>query len=112
MAISENDILIENTDVAITGGDFDIQDCNNQNVKHLLIADAGNYIISPSLGVGIYRMQNEVVSDFREIFAKIGDQLKKDGYKYPEYTGENTSGDAVNLEITAIREKIPKRNTI
>jgi len=103
--IQENDIIIENSDVKIVNGDFDIGDANSQNIKHLCIADAGNYVISAKTGAGIYRFQNKSSYDIRGLLSTIASELKQDGYKYPEFS-QNESGA---MDIKAIRTKKPRR---
>jgi len=109
--MEENDILIENTDVAVLNGDFDIQDCNNQNLKHLIIAVPSNYVISPKVGASVYTFQNMPVTDPRELFAKISNELKNDGYKTPVFGGSSDL-ESTDLEVSAIRIKTPIRNII
>lgn len=110
--ISENDIIIEPTDVKTLNGDFDIQDANNQNIKHLCVASPSNYKISPEIGVGIYNMQNLPINSFNIILAKIRSVLINDGYKNPKITGQQTGLDESDLEITAIRKQSPQRKVI
>ena len=112
MAISENDIIIENDDVLIVDGDFSIQNANNQNIKHICIAQPGNYIGAPSVGARIYKMQNDNFNDFREILSTIAQQLKKDGYNYPDFINETTDPDNAQLTVTAKRVLSPKREVI
>ncbi len=110
--ISENDIIIEQTDVQILNGDFDVQDANNQNIKHLLIGKPGDYKIFPSVGVGIYYMQNADLNNFSVTLSKIREQIIKDGYKNPDISGRQTGDVKSELEITAIRKGYPDKTIL
>lgn len=112
MAISENDIIIENEDVHILNGDFDIKDARDQNIKHILIAQPGNYVVSPSAGAMVYKFQNDNINDFREVLAVIAQSLKKDGYNYPDFYNQTQREEEIKLTIDAQRIAIPNRETI
>ncbi len=50
-----NDFLFEN-DLVIIGGDLAIGESDNNHVKHILIANKGEFKASPELGVAIEEM--------------------------------------------------------
>lgn len=112
MAISENDIMIENDDVKVVNGDFDIRDVNEQNIKHILIAQPGQFISSPSVGAMIWKLQNENITDFREVIRAVASELIKDGYSYPDFINTTESLENIKLVITAKRNAEPKREVI
>lgn len=111
--MDENGILIEPNDMQVVDGDFFISNANSQNIKHILIASAGNYLLTPSLGVDLYKLQNSSFTDYRPFVAKVKSELKKDGYDNSLITGygDNASNEAF-LEVTADRVTIPLRQTI
>jgi hypothetical protein len=109
----EDDIIIEQEDVKVIGGDFAIQSANLQNIKHIEIAEAGNYYISPTVGVAIYKQQSAPIVDFRTFTSKSNKELIKDGYSNINITGQyNSTTDNTELQITALRKKSPDRQTI
>jgi hypothetical protein len=113
MAILENDIIIENTDVQISvSGDFDIQSANNQNIKHICIAHPGNYPVSPSVGAMIDQFQNDNVTDLRTVLNTVAKELKKDGYSYPDFYNQSIDPEDLSISISAKRIAIPKREVI
>jgi hypothetical protein len=78
------DFLIDNQgDLAIQGGDFVVGQSDLQHVKHLLIAEKGNYKNAPLTGVGIRRYQFAAFSPLitTKLRADISVQLKADGFK-------------------------------
>ncbi len=111
--MEENDILIEPDDMQVIEGDFFISNANSQNIKHILIASPGNYLLTPSLGVDLYKLQNSSFVDFRPFVSKVKSELRKDGYDNTLITG---SGDNVQdkafLEVTADRVTIAPRQTV
>jgi len=113
MALIETDILIEPTDVKIVNGDFLIGNSNNENIKHLCICNPGQFLISPTIGVGIYRYQNAPAVDARQLNARIREQLKNDGYDSIKTTGQTDNRTSETyLQITAERVKKPNRQEI
>lgn len=109
----EDDIIIEQEDVKVIGGDFAIQSANLQNIKHIEIAEAGNYCISPTVGVAIYKQQSAPIVDFRTFTSKSNKELIKDGYSNINITGQyNSTTDKTEMQITAIRKRSPQRQTI
>ena len=101
--MNESDFIIE-PDLKITGGDLVIQNANEQNIKHLLIA-RGNYLLNPGVGVGIYRYQNATITDFRNMVNEIKSQLKRDGYRDVALAGSHndTTGKS-ELSVTGERK--------
>ena len=113
MALIETDILIEPTDFKVVLGDMYIGDSNNENIKHLCIANPGQFVISPIIGAGLYYMQNLAVNDGRTLAASIREQLRKDGYDEVRITGQSDAATSeTNLQITATRTRKPQRLTI
>lgn len=110
--ITENDIMIENTDVAIISGDFDIQDVNSQNIRHILIAQPGDYPVCPSIGATIQKFQNDNIVDLRQVLSTIAQELGKDGYAYPDFYNQTQETENVQMTISAKRITIPKREVI
>jgi hypothetical protein len=110
--IDERDILIEPEDVKIVNGDFAIVDANNQNIKHLCIANPGDFKVFPGVGAGLYNMQNNPINNFQEVLSKIRSELINDGYKNPVITGTQTDIESTELEISAVRKKKPNRKII
>lgn len=104
MAISEIDIIIDPTDVKIKDGDFDLQDANSQNLKHILIANPGDFLISPKIGGRINNSINYPSTDFRDFVANISRTLQNDGY-----SEVNVSGEHKLIQVDARRIKNPKR---
>ena len=106
----ETDIIIEPSDVKILNGDFFIGNANNQNIKHLLVANPGQFLISPTIGIGIYSYQNYATSDGRKLTAKIREELRKDGYDSVRISGVfDYKTSTSELKITANRVSKPKR---
>jgi hypothetical protein len=106
--ISENDIIIED-DLKIVNGDISIENANNQNIKHLMIANAGNFYIKPKIGASLYLAQNSSITDYRLLVSRIKSELKNDGYDNIKITGtydDETQG--TELKITAERVTYPK----
>jgi hypothetical protein len=112
MAILENDIIIENTDAIVVNGDFSVQDANNQNIKHICYAQPGNYIGAASVGAMIWKFQNSEFNDFREVLSAIAQELKKDGYEYPDFINESNDPESLEMTVTAKRISIPKREVL
>ena len=113
MALNETDILIEPMDFKIVLGDMFIGDSNNENIKHLCIANPGQFVISPIIGAALYRMQNTSVNDGRGLAAFIREQLRNDGYDEIRITGQSDAKTSeTNLQITAVRTRKPQRLTI
>jgi len=78
-----------------------------------LIASPGNYLLTPSLGVDMYKLQNSAMVDFRPFVSKVKSELRKDGYDNTLITGfgENENNEAF-LEISSDRVTAPVRQTI
>jgi hypothetical protein len=71
-----------NYDLQIRNGDFVVDDCNEQDIEAILIADKGNWKQWPMLGIGI---QRQLEGDFsaRAITAlqrNISIELTADGF--------------------------------
>ena len=110
--MTEQDIIIE-TDLVIQGGDIKIGNANQQNIKHLLIAEKGNYIMNPTVGAGVYRLTNAPINDLRSISATIKNTLITDGYSNIEMNGEfDDKTNQTSLDILAIRIKISENRTV
>lgn len=110
--INENDIIIEPGDVKIVDGDFAIETANNQNIKHLCIANPGDFKIFPGIGSRLYAMQNNPINDFTIILSRIRSELINDGYKNPNITGKQNELNKTGLEVSAERKKRPNRKII
>lgn len=105
----ETDILIE-PDLKISEGDFWIETSTNENIKYLLIANPGNFLASPVVGVGIYKYQNAAIQDARDLNNSIKTQLKNDGYSDIQITGQfNRATQSTELKVTAERITKPLR---
>jgi len=112
MPVPENDIIIE-ADLQILNGDFNIFSANEQNIKHILISSPGNFLLTPSLGVDIYRQQNASFVDWRPLVSKIKSELKKDGYDNTKISGvADNKTDKSSLNVLSDRITIAKRQTI
>ena len=95
----ESDIIItKDGDVDIQNGDFNIQNANSQNIAFVCFAEKGNNKEYPNRGVGLLKMRNIPVVDFRFIASKIKEELIKDGYKTV-----NIYSQTDNIEINANR---------
>jgi len=113
MALLETDILIEPTDFKIINGDMAIGDVNNENINHIIIANPGQFLISPTIGGSLYKSQNASTNDARFLAASLRSQLRGDGYDSVRFSGvANTETGEVDLSVTAERTLKPKRQAI
>jgi len=109
--MNESDIIIE-PDLLIQNGDIVIKNANEQNIKHILIA-FGNYLLTPDMGAGLYRLQNSNVQDYREIVSRIKQELKRDGYINTSVGGPfNNATGQTEMNITAERVTIAERSVL
>jgi len=110
--IFETDILIE-PDLKISSGDLNIGAATNENIKYLLIANPGQFLISPTIGMGLYNYQNSAISDSRKLVNDITNQLRTDGYANIRISGEyNDQTQSTDLTVTADRNNKPARMRI
>jgi len=111
--MTENDIIIEDLDVNVLNGDFDVFSAKEQNIKHLLFADKGTYLLAPTIGIGIRRFQGNPQNDYRILDSLIRTELTKDGYSDVRLTATALTGtNKSNLTIDCNRINSPKRQII
>ena len=72
-------LLDENNDLLIENGDFVIGVSDQQQQKHILIANKGEYKAHPEVGVGIIDMINNEA--YGEVLIETKKQLNYDGMK-------------------------------
>ncbi len=78
-----NDILLENNDLKITGGDLAIGYSDEQHIEQITVANKGDYKQYPVVGVAITKMLNAPISYKvkRKIEKQIAVQLQYDKAK-------------------------------
>jgi hypothetical protein len=73
------DILFDDNDVIVKDGDFFISDSDQQHIKHILIADKGQFRQWPLIGVGIRRQSNGSTNK-QDLKQLIRVQLRSDNF--------------------------------
>jgi len=96
---NESDIIIEEDDLKIVLGDIVIENANAQTINHLLIAEKGTFKQFPTVGGGLYSLNNESYTDMRPLLAKIQQTLINDGMSNIIITSDTDN----NIQITADR---------
>lgn len=73
------DLIFENNEMKIVGGDLFVDESDQQHIQHVLICDLGQFRQFPLLGVGIRRQINGSVNrtDLKQL---IRNQLKSDNF--------------------------------
>lgn len=77
--ISKDLILDENNDLKISGGDFAIEQSDDQNIETILTAEKGQFYETPLIGYGIYR---RILGAFKKNKERkdIRQELQRDNY--------------------------------
>jgi hypothetical protein len=72
-----------NIDEPFKDGDFNITECDEQNIRSVLLAHPGHFKMSPLIGVGIQQFQNAPLSPagIASLEREIILQLQADGAK-------------------------------
>ena len=83
-----DDILVTDNQLEVLNGDLKIADGDNQNMEHLLLANKGDYVESPFVGVGILTELNGPGSSI-SLESKIRRELRLDGFKIESLRVEN-----------------------
>jgi len=72
------DFFLKGFDLQIKNGDFVVDECTNQNVQILIMAEKGEFKQSPTVGVGIVNYIEEDKSG-DELAAEIQSEVENDG---------------------------------
>lgn len=73
------DILFDDNDVIVKDGDFFFADSDQQHIKHIMIADKGQFRQWPLIGVGIRRQMNGSINK-TDLKQNIRVQLRSDNF--------------------------------
>lgn len=79
-------------EIQVLNGDFLPVESDGQHITAILQAGKGNFILTPTIGVEIDKMQNAPTSN-REIEQTIRENLKKDNYSVNKLRVSNAGND-------------------
>lgn len=92
------DILLNNdNELQFFNGDFLVGNSDNQHVQTIIEANKGNFLETPTLGVGIVEYKSSNISA-AELEKRVRIELQKDGYKLDRVTI-----NGFNIQIEAKR---------
>ncbi len=83
MADAVKDILFENDDLVIIGGDLKVNKSDQMHIEHIIRADKGHFRQHPLVGVGALRNQNASLNP-AQLKQDIRIQLIGDNYAVKE----------------------------
>lgn len=95
--------LNDNNDFLVRRGDFFIDETDLQDEKEVLYANKGNFLESPSLGVGINRYQNSPVPK-SELERLIRKEFEKDGISVVSVSVKQVDNDDFNITLKTARK--------
>ena len=74
--------IIFNDDVEISGGDLLVGPSDDQHVRHIILANPGQYYQYPEIGYGVTRKMNATI-DIATEKKLLKQQLELDNYSMP-----------------------------
>lgn len=92
------DIILEDGDLLIRGGDFVVDEAPEQHIEHILLARKGQYRQWPLVGVGIADYHNAPMTTAirTKLEREIKLQIESDGAIGVEVEVSNDGGVSVN----------------